>query len=143
MVLCPSCGSRLVRRHRSFLQKLLYSDRVRCSKCKFRGARLHPVFASAMSSMRFVFSRCSRCPRCESYDVHRVGRPDRIDSFSTTLAGLLQLLTGAPVNKCPACRLQFYDWRKPRRKGNALQHLQPNQTANEGAASPSLPNTAL
>jgi hypothetical protein len=30
----------------------------------------------------------------------------------------MQVLIGAPVNRCSPCRLQFFDWRKPREGAN-------------------------
>jgi hypothetical protein len=140
MALCPQCGGRMARLHRAFFQKLLYSDRFRCPKCKARTGRFQPFFANAVSSLRFVFSKWSRCPRCESYGVYRLNRRDKIDSFSSNPVALFQFLLGAPINKCPLCRLHFYDWREPRPQARAPERTDTNQTASGRAAYPSSPN---
>ena len=59
-------------------------------------------------------SHQSACPQCLRLDVHPVTTPDRIDSISTHPLSRLQRWTGAPLTKCKACRLQFYDWRPVR-----------------------------
>ena len=60
-----------------------------------------------------LFSRCSHCIRCGSSRVHRLTKRDRVDAMSRHVFSLIQLLTFAPLNKCVACRLQYYDWRPP------------------------------
>jgi len=51
--------------------------------------------------------------------VHRTAKRDRIDSFSKNVVTVIQGVFAAPINKCPACRPQFYDWRRPRPGWNA------------------------
>ena len=123
---CPQCGGRLARVHRVFLQKLLYSDRFRCVKCKSRTGRFQPVLAELVSTLRFVFNRRTRCPRCESYDVHRLNKRDKIDSFTSNPVALFQAVLGAPLNKCPACRMHYYDWRRPKPKAHGSQRSMPS-----------------
>jgi hypothetical protein len=61
----------------------------------------------------FLFSRYSHCIQCGSARVHRLTKRDRVDSMSHHPFSVLQHITGAPVNKCIACRLQYHDWRRP------------------------------
>jgi len=82
----------------------------RCTKCGHALKRLHPIVDANLS---FVFSRYTRCIRCGTPRVQRLKKRDRIDSMSKNLTSQLLRLTGAPLNKCPACRLQYYDWRPP------------------------------
>ena len=111
MPACPVCGGHLTRSHRRPLQRLYYTDLFRCRGCDYEGGRLHPFL---QNNVHFVFSRRTRCPRCGSLDVHRLEKRDRVDSLSKNLLSRVQRLVGAPINKCPACRLQYYDWRKPK-----------------------------
>lgn len=136
MTLCPQCGSRMARVHRALLQKLVYADRFRCPRCKARSVRFQPFLADLVSTFRFIFSERSRCPRCEGYEVYRLNRRDRIDSFSANPVALFQFLLGAPVNKCSACRLHFYDWREPRKKSGTAPS-EPDQSGTEHTAAPS------
>ena len=115
-MVCPKCGSRVARVHRALFHKLLYSQRFKCLECEARTGRLRRVFADQLSTLRFVFSKWTRCPRCESYGVYRLNQPDRIDSFTSNPVALVQVIVGAPKNKCPLCRLHYYDWRKPKPK---------------------------
>ena len=108
---CPDCGRHLERIHRNAVQKLVYSERFRCKKCGRRVSRLHgPLAATA----EFVFSGHTRCIQCGTRRVHRLGKRDRIDWLSKHPLSWLFRLTGAPLNKCDACRLQYYDWRSVR-----------------------------
>jgi hypothetical protein len=98
-----------MRTRRAFLEKALYSDVYRCSsKCGYRLRRLRP---SLNSNVSFVFSRSTCCISCGTDRVHRMERRDRIDSMSNHPLSWLFRLSGAPLNKCPNCRLQYYDWR--------------------------------
>ena len=105
---CPSCGGHLTRKHRASVEKVLYSDVFRCSTCGHCLKRLHPGLNSNLS---FVFSLHTHCISCATDNVHRMERRDRIDSMSMHPLSWLFRLTGAPLNKCPSCRLQYYDWR--------------------------------
>jgi len=113
MPICPNCGHRLMRTHRTTIQKLLFREALRCSHCGFRRKRLHPVIDV---DRLFVFSRYTRCIRCGSTNIQRLSERDRIDSMSNHLFSRLFQLTAAPLKKCPSCRLQYYDWRPPVRK---------------------------
>jgi uncharacterized Zn finger protein len=110
MPLCPKCGGDLTRRHRTLLQKIAYSDAFECRKC---GARQRVVHRFVRVNARFFFSRYTHCIRCGTPRVHRTAKADRIDSVSNHVVSLMQRLMGAPVNRCIACRLQYYDWRPP------------------------------
>ena len=101
-----------MRSHRTAAQKIFFSDVFRCSRCGYRRKRVHPVVDA---NLAFVFSRYTRCIRCGSERIERLKKRDRIDSVSKNLVSRLLRLTGAPVNKCPSCRLQYYDWRRPAR----------------------------
>jgi hypothetical protein len=92
------------------MQKVLYNEIFRCTRCGYFLKHLHPLVDANLS---FVFSRYTHCIRCGTSRVQRLKKRDRIDSMSKHLASLLLRLTGAPLNKCPACRLQYYDWRPP------------------------------
>ena len=105
---CPSCRKPLERRHRTLVEKLLYRDAFRCAACAREVRRL-----GALGSVRasFYLSRYTRCIRCSSHRVRRQKHRDRIDFMSRRVISLVLRLTGAPLNRCPACRLQYYDWR--------------------------------
>lgn len=115
---CPTCGRHLARTHRNALQRLIYRETFRCPKCRGRVSRLHQPLDSAIT---FYFSRYTHCIRCGNPKVHRVSRRDRVDSVSPKLASRILHLTGAPLNKCPACRLQYYDWRRVEPDGGSPQ----------------------
>jgi hypothetical protein len=93
------------------LQKLFYSELSQCSKCGLRVKQPHPLLRTL--TLRFLFSRYTQCVRCGTFHVQRSRKRDRIDSLSKTLYSLIQHILGAPLNKCVACRLQYYDWRRP------------------------------
>ena len=107
---CPTCGTHLHRTHRNVFQKLVYSDTFTCVKCQRRYRRHYP---DADAFIEFVFSRHTHCIRCGTARVRRQLKRDRIDWVSRHPFSLLFRLTGAPCNKCDACRLQYYDWRPP------------------------------
>ena len=111
MPACPKCGKHLSRQHRTALQKLIYSEVLHCSRCA-RSIK-HPYSVFNTFTGRFLFSRYSRCVRCGTVYVQRSAKRDRIDSLSGSLYSRIQHLLGAPLNKCVACRLQYYDWRRP------------------------------
>ena len=115
MLHCSRGGKRLVRVHRSVLEKLLWSDMYECSECKRREGTYHRYL---YAHCRSLFSRHSRCIRCGSEAVQRLKKRDKVDGFSQNPLALMQVLIGAPVNRCSPCRLQFFDWRKPREGAN-------------------------
>ena len=88
-----------MRTHRTAVQKLLYANVSRCTKCGNHTKRLHPILDANVS---FFFSRYSHCIRCGTPDVYRLTKQDRIDSVSRHPASLLLALTGAPFNSCSA-----------------------------------------
>jgi predicted nucleic acid-binding Zn ribbon protein len=99
-----------MRAHRSFLQRLLYSAIYRCHKCGQSEKLYHRHW---FVSFHLVFSTHSRCVRCGGVRVYRVLKRDGVDSYSKHPVSLFQKLLFAPLVKCPACRLQFHDFRKP------------------------------
>jgi hypothetical protein len=100
-----------MRTHRTRLEKLVYSDVFRCSKCSFQARQPH-LFIRKMN-FGFLLSRYTHCVHCGTIYVTRVNRRDRIDSVSKNILSRIQHALGAPLNKCVACRLQYYDWRRP------------------------------
>ena len=100
----------MMREHRKAFQKVIYAELFRCSRCRTRVRRVYPFLRL---NYEFLFSRHTRCVRCGTPAVHRMAKRDRVDSLSKNPLSQIQRLTGAPVNKCPACRLQYYDWRAP------------------------------
>ena len=110
MPLCPQCGSDLIRRHRTLLQKIAYSDAFQCKKCGFRRRVVYRFFRV---NATVFFSRYTHCVRCGTARVHRSAKADRIDSVSKHVVSMVQRMSGAPVYRCIACRLQYYDWRPP------------------------------
>ena len=107
---CPSCGRHLAHAHRAGFQKFVYSDVFRCGRC---GYRLSVQHAFLRVSVTFVFSRHTHCVRCGTPEVRRSVKRDRVDSVSNHPLSRILQLTGAPVNRCLRCRLQYYDWRRP------------------------------
>jgi uncharacterized protein with PIN domain len=108
---CAKCEGTLVRSHRGRFQNVVYSAVFRCRKCGSQVGQFHP---SLLANCRFIFSRHTRCVRCGTDRVHRMAKRDRIDGISRHPLSLLLHLVAAPLNKCPGCRLQYYDWRPPR-----------------------------
>jgi DNA-directed RNA polymerase subunit RPC12/RpoP len=92
------------------VQKLVYSDIYRCTKC---GRRVNLVRSAHSVALTFFFSRHSHCIRCGTTNVHRLKKRDRIDSVSRHPVSVLLGLVGAPFNRCNRCRLQYHDWRRP------------------------------
>ena len=92
------------------MQKVLYGEAFRCTKCGRRLNRMRPGLASTLT---FIFARHTHCIRCGTPDVDRLKKRDRVDSVSRHPASVLLALTGAPFNRCSICRLQFHDWRRP------------------------------
>ena len=110
---CPTCLRSLMRTHRTPWQKLRGAEAFRCRKCGYRTSRWRPALGVAL---QFVFSRHSHCVSCGTERVKRIAKRDRVDSMSRNIVSILFGLTGAPLNKCPACRLQYRDWRRPLRQ---------------------------
>lgn len=109
MPTCPACGVDLVRVHRRAAEKLLFASVFRCRVCRRRVRRLHPA---VRVPLQVLFSRHTRCIRCGSLDVERSPKRDPVEGLSASPVSFLMRLTGAPLNWCRACRLQYYDWRR-------------------------------
>ena len=110
MPLCPHCSHHLVRSHRSLLQRLIYSEAYNCRKCGYVGGAMR---ASLRGTIDFLTSRHSKCIACGNLTVQRLSKRDRIDTMSKHPFSLALGLTLAPINRCPLCRLQYRDWRRP------------------------------
>jgi hypothetical protein len=113
---CPQCRVAMARAHRSRVRKVIYSAIFVCPRCRLRLALYHPFLARQNVRRRFLFSRHSCCVGCGSESVYQIKRRDPVDALSSDVVGLFQFLLGAPLKKCPDCRLQYYDWR-PARQG--------------------------
>jgi hypothetical protein len=71
------------------------------------------AYPSVRIHLIFCFSRHTHCIQCGSSLVSRLPRRDRIEAMSKHLLSTVFRLLGAPIVHCPACRLQYYDWRRP------------------------------
>lgn len=100
-----------MRVHRNLLERWLWADMYECPGCKRRKGSYHRYLYAHWC---FLFSRHAHCIRCGSAAVQRLKKRDKVDGFSQNPLALMQALVGAPVNRCSPCRLQFFDWRKPR-----------------------------
>jgi len=105
---CPRCTRALGRTHRSALEKLLFSDAWHCATCHVRVRRLYPRLEVRL---RFYFSRHTCCIRCGNTRIQRLSCRDRLDAMTLSVTSQFLRLTGAPLNKCNLCRLQYHDWR--------------------------------
>jgi uncharacterized protein with PIN domain len=105
---CDACGAHLSRVHRTAIEKLVFADVFRCGRC---GRRVRRGHRWARVNLSFYFSTRTRCVRCGSVDVRRAHKLDHVDSVSKHPLSLLQRLLLAPVTRCFACRLQYFDWR--------------------------------
>jgi len=108
MTQCKDCGGRLARRRRRVLEKLRFTSVYECEKCGWKVGFRHPY--------TMIFQSHSHCLRCGTDQVSRLKRRDGIDRMSRNLYSLLARISGANLMHCAFCRLQYYDWRKPRPK---------------------------
>jgi hypothetical protein len=92
------------------MQKIVYSETFHCTHCDRRLSRMRYNLNAILT---FAWSRHTHCIRCGTPNVHGLKKRDRIDSVSYHPASLLLALTGAPLRRCPSCRLQYHDWRRP------------------------------
>jgi len=100
--------------HRKLLEKLVYSDAYLCVRCNVRVGWYHSFLLAQLVRLRFVFSCHTRCLKCGKTErVSRLAKRDYIDGVSKSPLSWLQRVMGAPINRCSACRLQYYDWRRP------------------------------
>jgi hypothetical protein len=115
MLTCSRCDQPLVRVHRTIFEKWLFAEMYKCSGCHRKTGSYHRYI---YTHWRFLSSRHSRCIRCGSEAIDRLKKRDKVDDFSQNPLALIQALVGAPVNRCSPCRLQYFDWRKPRAGAN-------------------------
>ena len=94
------------------MHRILYAELFFCRKCGYRLRLLHPGLRGTLG---FMSARHSQCITCGNRRVQRLNKRDRIDSVSRHPLSVLMGLTGAPINRCPICRLQYRDWRRPER----------------------------
>lgn len=100
--------------HRKRLEKLVYSDAYLCMRCNVRVGWYYPFVQMSMIQFQYVLSWYSRCLRCGRTErISRLAKRDYIDGFSKSPLSWAQKMMGAPINRCSACRLQYYDWRRP------------------------------
>lgn len=114
MLQCPECRTDMARTHRTRVQTTVYSSVYLCPRCRLRLGLYHAFLLRQLARVGFVFSRYSCCVRCGSYAVRTMAQRDYVDAMSRDLLGLFQIVLGAPLKKCPECRLQYYDWRPVR-----------------------------
>jgi uncharacterized protein with PIN domain len=108
---CPQCGSALSRVHRSRWQRLVYSQAYRCNRCKTAITWYYSFLHRQIVRAKFLFSSKSRCVQCGSPAVQELLKRDYVDPVSRNPLARIQKLVAAPIKRCPACRLQYYDWR--------------------------------
>lgn len=75
------------------------------------GTSVRVVRRGIHANLLFIISRSTHCPSCGTSDVTRGHKRDAIDTVSRHPLSLLMRVSGAPLFRCFACRLQYYDWR--------------------------------
>ena len=105
---CYKCGGVLERVHRNVVERLFVAEAYRCLECCDKA---YAFYRWWFSPYRFIFSRRTLCPRCGTFRVYRIQQRDPLDSTSRNLLSLIQLVLGAPRNRCPNCRMQYADFR--------------------------------
>jgi hypothetical protein len=106
---CPRCAHHLAREHRGPLQRLIYKELFECMHCSLQVARAYPGIRSTLG---FIFSSHTHCLQCGNANVQRLTKKDRIETVSRHPLSILFGLTGAPLHRCPVCRVQYRDWRR-------------------------------
>jgi len=101
---CPSCGGALLRRRRTWKEKLVAQAVFKCQDCGAGHAEDQWYL--------FLLGRVSRCPRCGTRRIQRLRKPDPIDPLYRNPFSYLQRFLGGYLHRCPYCRLQFYDVRE-------------------------------
>ena len=113
LLTCSKCGNeRFFRRHRSAIDKFLYSGLYQCKDCGVR--QKVPRWKHW-----YWFSPTVQCPVCGTSDVTRRKSRDWIDRMYCNPLSRFQQLFGAPIYHCLWCRVQFYDLRPM--AGNAAE----------------------
>lgn len=108
----PHCAHQLSREHRGPLQRLIYKELYECKHCHRQVGRLYPTLSGTLG---FIFSTRTLCVKCGNERVQRRIKKDRADLVSRHPLSLLFGLTGAPIYRCPTCRIQYRDWRRTSR----------------------------
>lgn len=96
-----SCGSKLVRVHRTLAQKLIYMAVFRCPACDRASERRRRFM--------FYFASETLCPLCGTRRISRLSTRDRIDRLHHNLFSLVHPLLKVQLYHCRYCRIQFYD----------------------------------
>lgn len=105
-VICPNCReARLVRRRRSFIERIFHAAVYFCPKCRIEA----PVSQVAVYPH---LSLTARCPRCSNTHLRRLKKRDQIEKLYLNPVSRAQQWLGAPLLYCRYCRLQFYDFRR-------------------------------
>jgi hypothetical protein len=116
MAVCSRCRHQLLRKHRTWIQRVFYTDVFQCTQCH-NDVKWPRVLASPV--LMFVFSRHTRCACCGNGNVKRLKRRDRVSHFSHHAISVLCRITGAPAFLCQRCWNQYYDWRSLRPSSTA------------------------
>jgi ribosomal protein L32 len=110
--LCPVCNKlTLVRKHRTFLERLRYASVNECPECQTRLVQTHAARFPALSLI-------ARCPQCGTTELRLRKCLDYYDPLYHNPISLVQKYLGGAVLYCVDCRLQFYDLRPRRRPKN-------------------------
>jgi hypothetical protein len=102
----------MMRVHRNTFEKIIYSNAFQCDQCGRRSRRLRTPLRVKFT---YLFSLHTHCLRCGSGTVERSQQRQRLDSISRSPFSAIQRLIGAPMKRCLACRLTYFDWRPPER----------------------------
>jgi len=101
---CRTCGGRLRRIHRSFVERFFYMGVFECPQCKDikRVAR------------RFTYhlGEEARCPLCGTFRLRVLAEKDHIDRMLKNPVNVWQRWMGGKIFHCRYCRVQFYDRRR-------------------------------
>jgi uncharacterized Zn finger protein len=101
MLICTSCGSAGKRRPRTFLERIVYRAKVKCSNC-----------GDVWYWRRYFFQSYTQCPECGSARLSKLSKYDQIDRRTKNVYRRFLAIFGAPIYHCTFCRLQFRDVRK-------------------------------
>src|SRR5262245_25711919 len=100
---CRTCGKRMRRVHRTFVERLFYMGIFECAQCRAPDGfpRRYTVYLGTHS----------RCPLCGTYRLRPLAAKDHIDRMLMTPMNAWQKIRGGHLYHCRYCRVQFYDQR--------------------------------
>lgn len=110
---CSSCGGKLRRVHRTFLERFGYMAIYACRDCEKE--------ESLPYRYRFHFGRSARCPNCGTFRIVRLKEPDCIDPMYVGFFNFLERIAGGKLFHCRYCRCQFYDRRRLATEGGTAE----------------------